>query len=177
MESESNTVYVSLSKEAARLDYDGPSGRAICTIERCGSGILKTYFNNEGAILHREPVNPGKGIEEAATETAMLLGTPVRKGEYSPVKLSKPCPSCSALSLVEHRDSGVPIMPVYKCTSCGAKAFMLTDEYLSQLVRENIKAFSDAERKELEADPGKFSDELREYIIRIFASKRIIGIK
>ena len=177
MGSKSDSVYVSLSKDAARLDYSGISGSSSCTIERYGGGTLRTYFDKEGAILHREPVDPKKGIEEIAMETARLLGTPVKGGEYSPVKLSKPCPTCAASTLIEHRDSSVPIMPIYVCTSCGAKAFMLTDEYLSQLVRENLRAFSDAERKELETDPGKFSDELREYIIRIFASKRIIGIK
>ncbi len=177
MGSESDLVYISLSKDAARLDYTNKSGSSSCTIERCGGGTLKTYFDEDGAILHREPLDPGKGIEEIAMETAKTLGTPVKGGEYSPVKLSKPCPACSAKALIEHRDSGVPIMPIYVCTSCGARAFLLTDEYMSQLVRENLRAFSDEERKELETDPGKFSNELREYIIRIFASKRIIGIK
>ncbi|MCL5007287.1 MAG: Lar family restriction alleviation protein [Candidatus Marsarchaeota archaeon] len=177
MESESNLVYVSLSKDAARLDYPGSSGSASCIIERQEGGMLMTYFDKDGAILHRKPVNPGKGIQEIAMETAKLLGKPVIGGEYAPVRLSKPCPLCGANALVEHRDSGVPIIPIYRCESCGAKAFFLTDEYLSQLVKENIKAFSDEERSELDANPGKFSKELREYIIRIFASKRIIGIK
>ena len=101
MGSKSDSVYVSLSKDAARLDYSGISGSSSCTIERYGGGTLRTYFDKEGAILHREPVDPKKGIEEIAMETARLLGTPVKGGEYSPVKLSKPCPTCAASTLIE----------------------------------------------------------------------------
>jgi len=60
---------------------------------------------------------------------------------------------------------------------CKAKSYYLTDEYLEFLVDSNYNMFSDDEQREIERDKNAFLKELRAYIIRIFASKKIQSIK
>ena len=176
MENESNTVLFISGADAVRIEHSDPVKKFRCEIVRKGGGVLKTVFDSDGAILSRKPLPPETDILKESDDIASNFGDFVTRTEYSDVKLERSCPSCSAFSLQE-QDGPVPIVPVYVCRSCGSKSFLLTDEYLSQLVGENLTAFNDGERSELSKDPSAFSAELKEYIIRIFASKRIIAIK
>jgi transposase-like protein len=100
---------------------------------------------------------------------------------YMAIKLHKVCPECKKDSPRRQLEGTtireVPIIPLYVCDSCGCRSYHLTKEYLLHLVEKKRALFSAAEAAEYEKDPKKFVDELREYVIRIFASKRIMCIK
>jgi hypothetical protein len=68
-------------------------------------------------------------------------------------------------------------MPLYSCTGCSTKSYYLTRDYLEYLVDNNNSMFEAAELSELSKDKNAFMSELEAYIIRIFASKKIMCIK
>ncbi len=54
---------------------------------------------------------------------------------------------------------------------------MLADEYLDALVKNNASLFGKDEIRERGKDGRAFVNTLQEYVIRIFASKRISRLK
>jgi hypothetical protein len=105
-----------------------------------------------------------------------------KEAEYTPVKFNKPCPKCSEYKLSRYVEAfaskqQVPVMPIYHCSNCKQQSYYLTKHYLEYLVDNNPELFSEAELAELKADKTKFLAELEGYIIRIFASKKVMCIK
>ncbi len=105
-----------------------------------------------------------------------------KEAQYSDVKFSKPCPKCGQYELLRYVDafagkSDAPIMPLYHCNNCNTKSHHLTNEYLEYLVENNAALFDDKETSELSKDRSAFMTELKGYIIRIFASKKIMSIE
>ncbi len=113
-------------------------------------------------------------------ETIDKLGVETRNVDFTEIKLNKQCPSCASYSLsrdIDFDKQKVPIMPTYVCAQCQGKSYYLSDSYLNYLVSDNSELFSEKELKEMTSNKEAFLSELKEYIIRIFASKRIIRIK
>lgn len=101
---------------------------------------------------------------------------------YEEVKLNRQCPHCGGTSLVRFANSvmtskELPVMPIYSCNACTKRSYYLTDEYLAFLVKNNKALFEGAELAELEKDSQAFMHEMKEYIIRIFATKHIARIR
>lgn len=71
----------------------------------------------------------------------------------------------------------MPVMPLYYCTNCSKQSYYLTNTYLEYLIYNNKGLFTNKEQVELQNDEEAFIAELKEYIIRIFASKKIMQIK
>jgi predicted RNA-binding Zn-ribbon protein involved in translation (DUF1610 family) len=101
--------------------------------------------------------------------------------DFNEPELSKQCPYCGSNKLVRYtkanKHAAIPVMPLYICEECRAKSYYLTDEYLEYLVDSNRDMFSQEEQAEIVKDKIAFLKELRAYIIRIFASKKIQSIK
>ncbi|MEM3841121.1 MAG: hypothetical protein QXN59_00275 [Candidatus Micrarchaeaceae archaeon] len=176
MPDEEQAILYMSSSSAARVDYRSPSKTFFCEIERVDGGVLQTFFDGSGAVVRRNPLPISTDIAAESERLAKSFGCPVVRKEYSKVLLDKPCPKCYSSPLAEQPGPKM-VMPIYICKHCGSKSFFLTDQYLIQLVSENKSSFSESERAELSSSPDAFFAELREYIIRIFASKKIIAIK
>jgi hypothetical protein len=170
------TVYVAGRGGKARVDYETGSGSFTETFEEHGKAVLRTSFDSEGRVLDRRLLKKGSARAMAA-EFAEGLGGEVLTGEYADVEIKKGCPRCAGGLRLHVAEGDIPIMPVYVCRNCGARSLDLTDEYLSALVRENRALFESSELEEMERSPGTFSSELRDYIIKIYASKHILKIK
>lgn len=94
------------------------------------------------------------------------------------------CTKCGNLGLYRELDlvspdriREVPVMPIFICKKCSQKHYSLTDEYLKYLVLSNKQLFESAELKEIDTDLESSINTLKEYIIRIFASKRISKVR
>jgi hypothetical protein len=171
-------------KGRVKLEYIQNGNDRILGWNVKGSKALETVYDAEGAILLQRPVKLDKeGVDKRVRDVLKATGLETaQKTEFIGVMLKKPCPKCSEYALASHTEafssSGeAPIMPIYHCTSCKAKSYYLTDQYLEYLVESNRELFSENDISALSSDKAAFLSELREHIIRIFASKRIMCIK
>jgi len=173
----------------ALLAYKSPNGK-VRTASRDGKfaiadelkdGSLITFFNENGEVLDQR-ILKGKSIEEGLEYYVGPLK--IVESEYKEVEVKAVCPRCGKrsirreLDLVDTRKlSNVPVVPIYVCTSCGQGFYSLTKEYLKKIVDEHLDLFSAEENSEREKNEEAFINELNEYIIRIFASKKLMRIK
>lgn len=170
------------------LGYTTDGRKATVVWEPVSGGFIETVFDSDGGIstreMYREEADVTGRISARVASASVNAGIEETiEGDFSDVKLEKGCPSCGkqALSLWRGSDGeksgAIPVMPIYECTGCWGRGYYLTDAYLNHLVSTCREMFSAAEQHEMGADRAAFTSELRGYIIRIFASKRIIEIK
>lgn len=145
--------------------------------------MLETTFDKNGAILKQQLLAlDGKQLEERIKQE--LISASVQKTKERPfeeIKLNKKCPNCGSSSLTRCAKSVLgseaPVMPLYLCSSCNTRSYHLTTTYLEYLVKNNPDLFAKEELSEFEKGNDAFISELQGYILRIFASKKIISIK
>ena len=173
-----------MEDKKVKLEYVKNGEPTIKLWERKSDFTLETTFNSEGFVLLQKLTNlDEKGIDHRIKETLYETHiSKIAKKEYSEVKINKSCPNCGQNNLQRYVDAfasrgDVPVMPIYHCNDCSAKSFYATDAYLEHLIDNNRALFSEAELGELEKDRNAFKAELKAYIIRIFASKKILNIK
>ncbi|MFI5412885.1 MAG: hypothetical protein ACHQX1_03255 [Candidatus Micrarchaeales archaeon] len=155
--------------------------------EPFSTGILNTIFDEDGAVLRQEmlPKKNDTQKEMDAHISEFMKSANVKNAtdsSYNEIKLQKKCPTCGSSSISRYIELNgekpvVPILPTYLCAGCKGRCYYLSDTYLDYLVSNNNDLFSKEELKELESNKDAFLSELKEYIIRIFASKRIMRIK
>ncbi|MGC8710201.1 MAG: hypothetical protein ACP5RF_01130 [Candidatus Micrarchaeia archaeon] len=164
--------------------YYGNEKRTVLS-ERIMRGFLVTEFNEDGEVLGQSLENADDGIEALRRHTPNGAYTYniIDKPFYEGVHINAECSKCGKRSIRRELDlidtrllSKVQTMPIFVCTSCGQKFYSLTDTYLKTLIRLNMELFTKEELAEREKDEGAFVNELKEYIIRIFASKKIMRI-
>ena len=172
-----------MSKQSERLkiEYSEGANRRIRLFEVANNKILETIFDDDGAVM-RISILQSKDLESALSEFLNSLPEKVDKVEkpYEEIKLKKQCPYCGSDALarsINIEKGQVPIAPIYECKNCSEKSYYLTEEYLQYLVLCNKELFEKQELRQLEANEKEFLGELSEYIVRIFASKRIKRIK
>jgi hypothetical protein len=177
------TLFSRGPKGEAKFEYLDGEDRKTLVIEPLEEGVLETVFDNEGGVLNQVAVKGGNDVLFDEIYGMLKRSSSVRKVVYNGVMLNKTCPHCSSKGVL-NRDiepsvgiKGIPVVPTYVCSSCGGKSYYLTDTHLKSMVSENRERFSENELKELDESEEKFLEELKGYIIRIFASKRIIAIK
>lgn len=174
-------IYLALGENGSiRLDYEKGGRQFIESFENLHVGVLHTSFNSNGEVLNQNLLKPTKNTVSFAEEFASGLNSSTIKSDYKEIRLKKSCPNCGKESLkrdLERNSGGIPIMPMYKCDSCSARSYHLTDDYLEKLVHSNRILFDKKEAKMLDADSDAFVKEIREYIIRIFASKKVMSIR
>jgi hypothetical protein len=100
--------------------------------------------------------------------------------QYKQIEMKAKCSGCGNIGLVRELDThqaksivDVPVVPIFVCKKCGHKHYSLTDQYLKTLVASNKDLFEPSELEEINKDGYGSINTLKEYIIRIFASKRI----
>ena len=146
--------------------------------------VLEVTFSPDGSILTQKLIkHDSKLIEELSDKFINSLDLDELAGaEYDEVKFDRECPKCGNRELrryvEEFRSSDMlPVLPLYICKNCRTQSYYLTDEYLEYLVLSNRELFSEQELRELSSDRQAFMKELKGYIIRILASKKILSIK
>ena len=118
--------------------------------------VLQTIFDSEGGIIDQKLINLKEHAQKEVAEAFMESNDiEPKESVYEPIKLHKECPSCHKKTLVRHasaekKHSKIPIMPMYDCSSCGSKAYYLTDRYLKKLVVSNRELFDGIDMKEFE---------------------------
>jgi DNA-directed RNA polymerase subunit M/transcription elongation factor TFIIS len=177
-----DAAFIARSAGKVLLEYNTQGRKTIKLWEEKHGGTLETTFNCDGAILAQKLLG-GTTPEQRIKSTLGAASAPsALEKAYEEVKLNRQCPNCGEARLVRFADSIVsskdlPVMPIYRCTACKKRSYYLTDEYLEFLVANNTTLFDPKERAELEKDRHAFMNELKEYIIRIFAAKHIARIR
>ncbi len=141
--------------------------------------FLETSFDLDGAVMDQLRVD--SPIEDRIAGILSSSGTlPVEGRGFSEIVLKRGCPNCGRYPLrrcLDGRASGnVPIIPLHYCSACGSRCYMLTEKYLENLVERNRQLFNAQESASMGGNRRAFMSELRENIIRIFASKKLVCI-
>jgi len=170
--------------------YKSPNGKIKTEIiegrfvlaEELKEGSLISIFNENGAVL--EQIRSKKGAEESLRNYEAGKSLNIIDSEYKSIEINATCPKCGKKSIKRELDlvdtkklKEVPLVPIYVCTSCNHAFYSLTKDYLRKLVNEHLDLFSDEELKEMKINEEDFIKELNEYIIRMFASKKLMRIE
>jgi len=170
-------------KRALKLEYQSDGKSVTILWERLHfKSILQTVFDGHGGILDQKVITPDKPLGEFVDSFAKNESFSIKKTAYKEVSLSKNCPSCGSKNLVRYAEhlsnpKDIPVMPIYLCTKCRSKSYYLTDGYLNRLVSEHPGLFSEGELSVLNENSRAFAQELKEYIVRFFAAKKVLNIK
>ncbi|MFI5412862.1 MAG: hypothetical protein ACHQX1_03140 [Candidatus Micrarchaeales archaeon] len=167
-----------------KLEYAQNDEERIMLWEKKDMQALETLFDGEGAILLQKMIPLGElQLERIIDDTIKREKiAELEERPYSDVRLSKKCPKCGESGLLRHVEAftskdEVPIMPLYHCKNCKTSSYYMTDSYLEYLVHTNRELFETVDIKEFENNKSVFMTELKGYVIRIFASKKIMCIK
>lgn len=166
-----------------KLEYLYCGKQRIVLWEQYGGIVLETAFGSNGSILMQKPMKQESGIIDYRMKQFLLEAgiSEAMEKEFTEIKLDKRCPKCNGYGLSRYIEAfsknEIPVMPLYYCKHCKAQSYHMTDEYLQYLIENNSGLFSEAELSEMSKDKGVFLAELRGYIIRIFASKKVMNIE
>jgi len=155
-------------------------GAAFFSIaEMTTNGSLVTEFKENGEVVNQVYADNKDSLKALAN----YLGGEVsatNNGEYAHVKVAASCSKCGTESIERELDqkenktiASIPVVPLFICKKCKSKYYSLSDAYLQNLIVRRESLFEAAELKEKNADENKFVSTLQEYVIRIFASKKI----
>ncbi len=161
--------------------YNGKGGENFSIAEVTATGTLISEFKYNGEIVNQEHFGSKDSFEMLSVylkEVAELELADVEA--YEKVKVAAACAKCGSTTIerdLDARDTmqlkDVPVVPLFICKKCGAKFYSMSDAYLRNLVGRNASLFETDELAERDRDENKFVHTLQEYIIRIFASKKI----
>ena len=171
-------------EHSVRLDYaEGSASITLLWEPMPDNCVLETKFSSTGAILDQKLVRLSSSTLKEMVDTFMEQHSlEPRETVFEEPRLEAACPSCGSHDIVRYikaakGSKSVPVMPMYACRNCGAKSYYLTDEYLKKLVRQNPGLFEGKDLGELDKNEERFIKELREYIARVFASKKILSAR
>jgi hypothetical protein len=168
------------SKGKYRTDaYSLGGERCFAVAEKVKGGVLISEFGMERGILGQAYVKSGDPLGELAGYLHAVGVVRGISGGYARVELRNGCQDCGSgvvvreLDVVDAEKADVPVVPIFTCTACKKRFYAITDEYLSRLVEGNLYLFAEDELEERGRDKDAFINTLNEYVIRVFASKKI----
>jgi hypothetical protein len=180
MATDSLIVYKTDNDRYRSAKYQKDGGENFCIVEKTGNGVLVTEFTEHGVVTdqaYHKVNDPETVINEYLS--------PVGKVElritdvYEKVYSKKQCKQCNG-SVVRELDlkdpktiTNVPVVPLFVCVKCSKRYYSMSNRYLMHLVSSNQDLFDEKDLKDKEKDIDAFINTLNEYIIRIFASKKI----
>jgi hypothetical protein len=164
-----------------RTEKYGDGGGSFCVAEKLASGTLITEFKANGEVLNQaySKVKEGEGaLSEYLGPIASI--ELVEVPAYELVVVAASCTKCGTETIARDLDRQdtrkvykVPVIPLFVCSTCKTRFYSLTDAYLKRLIEGNVSLFEKGEIEQRDKNEMEFVHELHEYIIRIFASKRI----
>jgi hypothetical protein len=185
MPNEKITAY----KTGARVRTEAiatPSGERYYISEKTKEGILLTELTANGATtnqIYRKTDSDPETVLAEYVCTGREFAVEQRE-KYTPVRINAACEACGESALQRELDTlniedmrDVPALPMLLCTSCNAKSYFITKEYIRNISDSNIGMFTEEELSLRERDKEAFINAIWEHVIRIFASKKINRIK
>ncbi len=174
------TVYRSPDNRYRTTLYEKGGQRCFCLSEKTMKGTLLTEFSQNGKIVD-QIYYKGGGAEEALKRHLNCEITVESRKEYERVRISSPCKKCNNEGKIAREldlanvgyVENVPVVPIFRCLGCGQRFYGMSEEYLNALVSRNTGLFEKEELERMGGDRRQFVNTLNEYIIRIFASKKI----
>ena len=174
-------VYRSPDERLRTDKYSTRDGESFSVAERLISGALVTEFKANGEVVNQvysKTKEAGSALSEYLGHDASLEFIDIPA--YEPVKISANCTKCGTDTIERELDRQdtrtvyrVPVVPIFVCRTCSTRFYSMTDSYLKRLIDNNVLLFEDNENEQRKKNEAEFVHELHEYIIRIFASKRI----
>ena len=147
--------------------------------ELINDGVLITDFNCDGEVLD-QVCHMGRDIIKEAGAHISSNGGVANFTKYDGLKVNGRCLGCNSRNIKREFDlinpgeiRNVPVMPIFICLDCKSKLISVTDEYVSALAKRNPHLFEKSEIEEKGNDWDGFIRELKQYIISVFAAKRI----
>ncbi len=160
--------------------YENCGAKEFCIAEKTVGGSLLTKFTPDGEVLSQKAVratNVVTALKEYAGVDELKISS---DRHYAPTRLNAVCNSCNRGELVRELDlsppeqiTEVPVVPIFVCTNCKKRFYTLTDEYLKSMVAANMHLFEHEELRERDTDEAMFIRTLQDYIVRMFAAKKI----
>jgi hypothetical protein len=176
------SAYVSPDTRLRTNSYKANDYECFSIAEKLASGTLVTEFKTTGEVVNQTYIK----AEDTKSAILEYLGGQVavefsEVEAYTPVKVDAKCSKCGADNTIDRAldrqnlsgTTKVPIVPMFVCRKCGTQFYSMTDSYLKRLIENNVSLFEKEEIEQKEVDEAAFVNELQEYIIRIFASKKI----
>jgi hypothetical protein len=177
-------LYRSSDGRVATEEYMKYGKKVFCLAEKTPSGVLLTEFDHSKQVISQEYSKAEDAVEAIKTYLKVSQVEVRNVGTYGMIEAKSECTGCGAVGLVRELDAAspariekVPVIPIFLCKKCGRKHYSLTDMYLKSLVKGNRNLFDDKELGEIDADVDASVASMQEYILRIFASKKISRMK
>ena len=161
--------------------YVKDNNKIITIFERINSGVVISNISYEKGVLSQKYLKNSTISDSLANELHYEFSI-IEKKDAQKTTVEKKCDSCSGTLYreLEAADTwnikDVPVVPIFRCENCGKRFYSMTKPYLESLVNENKELFEGADILEMEKNKEEFIKTLNEYIIRIFASKKISRI-
>lgn len=170
-----------------RSDFYTSDGELVFAIaEKTAQGVLISEFSANGEIIDQ--------IYRKSTEVLKEIGERLGRidkeiviedvSSFAPVKGNATCDACQGTEIVREFDlldaskvSEVPVVPIFVCTKCKKRFYSMGGKYLRKLIARNPELFEGEELRVKEKDEAAFVHEIQEYMIRIFASKKLAMMK
>ncbi len=159
--------------------FERNGAQRFCLAEDTMKGALLTEFSKSGKIIDQiyyKNRKAGDILKEYLGEEIVIEYVK----EYERVRVAAECKKCNKEKIVREMDlanaayiADVPVIPIFRCINCGERFYGMSNEYLNALVQRNAELFEKDEVEELKRDYDRFVNTLNEYVIRIFASKKI----
>lgn len=145
------------------------------------SGVLITDFNERGEVLDQFGCADMDIYRQARAHVSkFILDKEVRFVKCTGSDISIKCQECKIgtikreFDLIDPKDMiSIHTMPIFVCLNCNKKFISVTEEYVSALVKRNPNLFENSEVEEKNKDWDGFIKDLRQYIISVFAAKKI----
>jgi hypothetical protein len=176
------SAYVSPDTRLRTDNYKTNDYECFSVAESLASGTLVTEFKTTGEVVKQVYIK----AKDAKIAISEYLGNSVavdfsEVDSYRPVKVDAKCSKCGNDNTIERaldkqnlsEATKVPVVPMFVCRKCGTQFYSMTDSYLKHLIESNVSLFENVEIEQKKANEAAFVKELQEYIIRIFASKKI----
>ncbi len=164
------------SRYITETDYEG--SKKIKVYERTNEGVLVTEIIKSVGVLSqryfKSETIPNILFKEYGNDYLIE-----EKKDLEKTSLEKLCTSCSGkifreLEFLEPFNiKAIPVVPIFRCSSCGKRFYSMTDKYLEELVSEHKEMFEKDDIEEFGKNKEEFINTLNAYIIRIFASQKI----
>ncbi|MDE1855942.1 MAG: hypothetical protein KGH49_01770 [Candidatus Micrarchaeota archaeon] len=160
--------------------------RAFAISEKTANGVLVSEFTEEGELLDQIYKKSNDPMVEIANHVKHIASElTIRSVEsYSGVEVRAKCDGCNGKSIKREMDLlapptilKIPVVPLFVCTNCKKKFYSMTPTYLRKLVARNTEMFEKNELEMRNAGEQAFIDEVQEYMVRVFASKKLTRIK
>ena len=156
----------------------GENNNTVKIYERTNDGVLITeIIKNDGVISQKYLKN--LNIPDILFDSYKNDFLIEEKKDLEKTSLDKKCDACSEKLYreLEYLDpwniKSIPVVPIFRCSSCGKRFYSLTDKYLERLVYENKDMFEKEDIESFNKNKEEFINTLKAYIIRIFASQKI----